>query len=1041
MNYQKICQQILDHFEITLRKFISTNLKKHYGSDWWSTQVPKGVKSRIDKENKSKSSNNKNIIELTHIGEIKDIIVFKKNRNVFKRKCGLDINKIANVLEEIVLIRNPVRHTRSIVDREKYKKLLACTRNIYDAIGEKLPFINFDQDKYAKLLVSKFENIEKLFIPRSIYLDEPKKEIELIQSMSLANVISENNLIILIGGPGSGKSTYLSYIAYEYARSYLNTKDVIDNGNNYIPILIPLGLYDSHKGGLINLIHDFLPHEEYEIIAEELEQVLSEYDNLIFLFDGLNEIPAKEIHKAIRELNRFMEANDHLKFVYSSREFGHERIFENAKTVVLEEIFEQEIKNYFYKYFDHLNKDKSKVSDFFESIDSNFLEMIKSPLLSNLCVRVLAEGNRLDVLSKTSLFCEFVNNILKREMSKATQEKFPSDFEIRLFLTEIAYKMMEEMNYTINQEQFEYEVEKIWEKLREEGRISCSEAEIMNSLEKIGLLDKGRDKFYFIHSQFQEYFASRKLTKLYSKEQGSSFDKLLNFRWNGVSEFALESTDNVERLIRYALKNENYYLIGRCLSGHGGKKAEEEAKKIAEELSAVKDIENRIKAVKILGAGRNAYYSFKKLLEIMTQEEEYLNVKYEEKGYSLWHEEWDCKLTILATSYDDKNLEKEIDQSLKDFVVFKEVEFYLTKLRSANNIEFLNLTEEIDKYSISARGYATEILGRIRVPGKENAVIRFLETRLDRTIEPSIEVRTAAYQCLDKWHRKEPQNERIQYLLNKESIIEAVSGDYAGFFYDERIVPGWKLPPWRWDIVDKVEKSGIQESEIDKFLEITKYIIKQRSVRHPFGDEEQFFSKLNIDVKKRKGLKCRLWYFEEFSELIFCFKIIEATAIHRGPSAVKGFKKYIDDQNILVALFAIFGLNIMNYAGTAKGRLNNQQIALKTSEVLDKFFKIHKKEAIPILLQLGELKLEKFSPFVKFNEVLKNVIKQVPDSKFLENLIFEYLTAKHEKSDLLFEWLEEIGDKDTAGRLSEELKKQNIKNSKQAEDTLEKLFK
>jgi len=170
MDCQNACQQILDHFEITLRKFISAKLSHHYGDSWWKTQVPGGVinecNTRLKKDELKKLPRIPigELIDYAHIGELKDIIVRKDNYNtVFKDYFGTEPKGIEVKLNDIVRMRDPVRHVRPGVGTKEYERLAVICRDIYEEIGEDIPpLLEFKRPSSKSPAETGIEDIEEI---------------------------------------------------------------------------------------------------------------------------------------------------------------------------------------------------------------------------------------------------------------------------------------------------------------------------------------------------------------------------------------------------------------------------------------------------------------------------------------------------------------------------------------------------------------------------------------------------------------------------------------------------------------------------------------------------------------------------------------------------------------------------------------------------------------------------------------------------------------------------------------------------------------
>jgi hypothetical protein len=140
--------------------------------------------------------------------------------------------------------------------------------------------------------------------------------------------------LVVVGDPGSGKSTFLRYIALTLARSFL-TCNIIDAQKKLsfkepLPIPIFLSCWDltdflKHQeeariNTLIKFIVDRLNAYDYQISAENLEQQLLNSNNFYIMFDGLDEVPTDSGRATIsRLIEDFVKQYEKSRFVVTSR--------------------------------------------------------------------------------------------------------------------------------------------------------------------------------------------------------------------------------------------------------------------------------------------------------------------------------------------------------------------------------------------------------------------------------------------------------------------------------------------------------------------------------------------------------------------------------------------------------------------------------------------------------------------------------------------------------------------------------------------------
>ncbi|MEQ8383559.1 MAG: HEAT repeat domain-containing protein [Coleofasciculus sp. A1-SPW-01] len=123
------------------------------------------------------------------------------------------------------------------------------------------------------------------------------------------------NHVLLVGQPGSGKSTALIQFLVEQA------KQALSHPQNPIPVLVQLRQFkpsETHHSGVLYLIQDFLEIHELLLEISDIKNLLRNR-RLFLLLDGLNELPS---HSARRDLKAFRQKYSHLPMIFTTRNLG-----------------------------------------------------------------------------------------------------------------------------------------------------------------------------------------------------------------------------------------------------------------------------------------------------------------------------------------------------------------------------------------------------------------------------------------------------------------------------------------------------------------------------------------------------------------------------------------------------------------------------------------------------------------------------------------------------------------------------------------------
>ena len=128
---------------------------------------------------------------------------------------------------------------------------------------------------------------------------------------------------VILGDPGSGKSSLLRYLALQWAQ----INDANQRYTQPLPILIELREYNrwqcsSHKG-FLKYLHEATTW--HRLNQQTLKHLLEQPNRVVLLLDGLDEVfdPA-EREQVINDIHRFSNAHKHVRMVVTSRVVGYQ---------------------------------------------------------------------------------------------------------------------------------------------------------------------------------------------------------------------------------------------------------------------------------------------------------------------------------------------------------------------------------------------------------------------------------------------------------------------------------------------------------------------------------------------------------------------------------------------------------------------------------------------------------------------------------------------------------------------------------------------
>jgi len=422
---------------------------------------------------------------------------------------------------------------------------------------------------------------------------------------NLLELVNKPYNVILVGEPGSGKTTALRHIALRVAEESLKL-----GTEGRIPILSYLSnLHNDDVKGWIRK-HCELPESYFDNYIKS--------GRCIFLWDALNEMPAKdeeEYTKKINALKKFMGDYPNNHFIWSCRRLDYLAYRENLplQQVEIVPLSDEQIRQFLYnlrgigagdageRLLSQLETDRAQ--------GGSLWELFRRPLMLELLYIVYIKNRRNDrsepiPKNRGRLFEEFVNILMMREERRAglLSHRYPPEV-LKPKLGELAFAMMNASGTAMESN------------VRSGTSIPVESAHLYlpgEDLEEMaaaseGILELSPDRLQvrFWHQSLQEYFAAIELERqLYSGEDLTQIFKpqwskeawrskcrgplpVITGDWEETLIILAGICQKPDKLICSIMK-ENLILAGHCIIEGGARISDPLLlKKLACELSKV----------------------------------------------------------------------------------------------------------------------------------------------------------------------------------------------------------------------------------------------------------------------------------------------------------------------------------------------------------------------------------------------------------------------------------------------------------------------
>lgn len=325
----------------------------------------------------------------------------------------------------------------------------------------------------------------------------------------ISEVIQKTNRMVLLGDPGSGKTTVVQYLFCQYVHEFK------EDGSSVLPVL--LRLKDLHS------LEDWSSFITSLTIDTEMLSLFN--SGRVFLFlDGLNEIASDAYNDVLSAIESFIERFEDISVLVTSRKFGYKSRL-NLEEYQIHDFDENAIKQYIIKRTNNSSlygiiKDR-------KVINSDRI----SPLILKMIVDVWEAKGDLPRF-RSELYASYIDYQLHKSLPG-----YESGYKgLVSLLAQLAFKMRNNGYISDNEDEIKNIIR---------GHVKDEEVDFISSLMmKSGLLsiDVITEKLHFvsfIHETFQEYLSSLYIANYY-KETGSFCVSVESHMWKETVRNAIE---------------------------------------------------------------------------------------------------------------------------------------------------------------------------------------------------------------------------------------------------------------------------------------------------------------------------------------------------------------------------------------------------------------------------------------------------------------------------------------------------------------------
>ncbi len=365
-------------------------------------------------------------------------------------------------------------------------------------------------------------------------------------------ILDRNKNLMVVGKPGSGKTTYLQRIVTECNTGVFQPQR--------IPTLIKLRNFVTdgyeYDYGLVQFLGDY-----WQLNDVDTDRVLNDGSALILL-DGLDEAIGEAGKKITREIKKFVDTYPKIQVVVTCRTQSQESRFDHFDYIEVADFNEKQVTSFVTHWFKTICGDiaigELQAEEFLEQLfrdcNKQIRELAITPILLSLTCAVFYQTGKF-YKKRSKLYEEGLELLLRqwdqsREIERGEVYRDLSTERKLDLLSHLAAKKFEQSQYILfERTEIEEYIEEFLGIGRPESRAVLKSIEAQHGL----LIERANKIWSFSHLTFQEYLIAKSIVRnLDSQSQVQS--SLLNFvksHWREVYLLTAEMSEDLEHSLTF----------------------------------------------------------------------------------------------------------------------------------------------------------------------------------------------------------------------------------------------------------------------------------------------------------------------------------------------------------------------------------------------------------------------------------------------------------------------------------------------------------